>query len=84
MGQSSGKLCYSFFLFVNPTSGGNQAAILTKLDVERMIFSTFNPKDVDIELQIYSIVNKVSRLKGLKALKTEQKKGLHPPMLNKF
>ena len=31
--QSSGKPSYSFFLFVNPTSGGNQAAILTKLDV---------------------------------------------------
>jgi len=77
MGQPSGKLYYSFFLFVNPTSGGNQAAILTKLDVERMIFSTFNPKDADIELQIYSIVNKVSRLKGLKALKAEQKKGKH-------
>jgi len=39
------------------------------------VFSTFNPKDADTELQIYSIVNKVSRIKGLKALKAEQNKG---------
>jgi len=43
--------------------------------VERLVFSTFNPQDADTELQIYSIVNKSSRLKGLKALKAEQQKG---------
>ena len=43
--------------------------------MERLVFSTFNPKDADTELQIYSIVNKVSRIKGLKALKAEQQNG---------
>ncbi len=31
--KSLHKPYYTFFLFVNPTSGGNQAAVLTKLDV---------------------------------------------------
>lgn len=32
--QTSKKPHYTFFLFVNPTSGGNKAAIFTKLDVK--------------------------------------------------
>ena len=47
--KSLNKPYYTFFLFVNPTSGGNQAAILTKLDVIK----------VDVSLETSSIGGKI-------------------------
>jgi len=57
---------------VNGGSGDSKASLLTKLDVEKMIFSTFNPKDADVELQIYSLRDANSRSTGLRALKALQ------------
>jgi len=45
--------------------------------VERIIFSTFNPKDSDVELYVYNMVNKLSRENGLRTLKAEQNKSEH-------
>lgn len=67
---------YTFLLFVNNGSGDSKAALLTKLDVERMIFSTFNPQDADIEVRIYSLRDPANREKGINTLKKLQAENL--------
>jgi hypothetical protein len=34
------KLCYSFYLFVNPISGGKKASVFTKLDVGKELYQS--------------------------------------------
>jgi diacylglycerol kinase (ATP) len=69
------KLHYTFLIFVNPGSGDSKAALLVRLDVEKMIFSTFNPKDADVEVHIYNLRDSVNRAKGLTTLKALEELG---------
>jgi diacylglycerol kinase (ATP) len=62
----------AFFVFVNPTSGGNKAAAFTKLSAEKMIFPELGPKHVHVELSIYSLKDPKSKNRGLDILKTFQ------------
>ena len=41
-----------------------------------MVFSTFNPKDAEVEVHIYSLRDAVSRATGLNTLKTLQDVGI--------
>jgi diacylglycerol kinase (ATP) len=66
-------LLYSFFLFVNPSSGGNAASVLTKNEVEKMKFSSFTPKGANVEVFIYDL-KQASAQKGYQRLKRKQSK----------
>jgi len=66
---------YTFFLFVNSGSGDSKAALLTKLQVERMTFSDFNPNGAEVELRIHRLNDAQSRDSGMKALKKLQLQG---------
>jgi len=70
--ETSGRTKYSFFIFTNPISGGYRASALTKLDVEKMIFSTFKPNGANVEVNFFSIIDDENRKAGLKLLKSLQ------------
>eukprot|EP00357_Protocruzia_adherens_P006901 CAMPEP_0115037416 /NCGR_PEP_ID=MMETSP0216-20121206/42790_1 /TAXON_ID=223996 /ORGANISM="Protocruzia adherens, Strain Boccale" /LENGTH=516 /DNA_ID=CAMNT_0002417601 /DNA_START=314 /DNA_END=1864 /DNA_ORIENTATION=- len=55
------------FLFVNPTSGGNQAAVFTKLSVEMMFL-----RDLDCYVYIYDLKDSQHREKGFNMLYQQQ------------
>jgi len=74
--NTSGRKQYIFFVFVNNGSGDSKAALLTKLQVERLVFSNFNPNDSEVELRIYSLKDTESRNNGMKTLKQLQLQGV--------
>jgi len=73
--KSPKKVHYIFCIFVNPGSGDSQAALLTKLDIERMLFSTLKSKDVSAEVLIFNLRDPTSRLAGLNTVRALQEAG---------
>jgi hypothetical protein len=62
----------AIFLFVNPTSGGNQAGVFMKLNVKHIIFQ-FDPRTVDV--YFINLKSQENKLFGLSTLKEYQEKG---------